>query len=250
MEAVGQLTGGIAHDFNNLLTVVLGSLDLLGLELAPESESRAYLEEARHAVAHGALLTQHLLAFARRQSLSPKPTDINALIAGFAPILQRTLGEDVRLTTDLEPALWPATVDGAQLENVLLNLALNARDALPAGGGIAIATGNVVIGDDDAAALEEVTPGPYVVLSLSDDGEGMSAEVQARAVEPFYTTKEVGAGSGLGLSMVFGLVKQSRGHMLIDSAPGAGTTVSLYLPQAGETEPAEAAVAAPADALF
>jgi signal transduction histidine kinase len=243
MDAMGQLTGGIAHDFNNLLTVILGSLDLLGLEVDAKSEARAYLDEARHAVAHGSLLTQHLLAFARRQALSPRPTDVNALITSFAPILQRTLGASIEVVTELDPALWPATVDRAQLENVLLNLALNARDASPSGGRIGIATGNVAIGAAEAATLDEVAAGAYVQLSMRDAGEGMAPEVLAHAVEPFFTTKEVGMGSGLGLSMVFGFVMQSQGHMQIDSAPGAGTTVTLYLPRAEAPAVAAAATA-------
>ena len=246
MEAVGQLTGGIAHDFNNLLTVVLGSLELLAIGVDEASEAGTYLGEARQAVERGSQLVQRLLAFARRQALSPRPTDVNALIAGFAPILQRTLGPHVKLGTDLDAALWPAAVDPGQLENVLLNLALNARDASPRGGTIAIATANVRFDNEDAAALDEVSPGPYVLLSVADAGAGMTPEVRSRAMEPFFTTKEVGAGSGLGLSMVFGFVKQSRGHLAIDSELGAGTTVRLYLPRA---EPAAAAVAMQDEAL-
>jgi len=246
MEAVGQLTGGIAHDFNNLLTVIQGNLELILLDLTPDHAAKRHAEAGLHAVKHGALLTQHLLAFARKQSLMPQPTDLNTLVAGFAPILQRTLGEEIEIRIALAEALWAATVDRGQLENVMLNLALNARDAMPGGGTLTIETGSEWITEETAAELDEVEAGAYVTLTIRDDGHGMSAEVLSHAVEPFFTTKEVGKGSGLGLSMVFGFVKQSRGHLTIDSAPGAGTLVRLYLPRADAALPAgEALEAAP-----
>jgi PAS domain S-box-containing protein len=254
MEAVGQLTGGIAHDFNNLLTVIVGNLETARRHLdgaggpLPEPARRG-LDNARRGAERAATLTQRLLAFARRQPLSPEPVAINRLVAGMSDLLRRALGETVRLETELAPGLWSVEVDPNQLEAALLNLAVNARDAMPDGGGrLTIETGNVRLDERYAAANAEVAAGEYVVLCVSDTGGGIPKELLGRVFEPFFTTKEVGQGTGLGLSQVYGFVRQSGGHVKIYSEPGEGTTVRIYLPRlarepgAGERE-AEAPVA-------
>jgi CheY-like chemotaxis protein len=237
MEAVGQLTGGIAHDFNNLLTIISGSLEMLERRLA-DGDQLEILHEAQEASKLGAQLANRLLAFGRRQPLNPKPTDVNALVGGMAGLLRRTLGETIEVELRLSEGLPTAMADPAQLENALLNLALNARDAMPKGGRLIIETARAEI-DNDYASADSITPGMYVSLVVTDTGTGMPPEVVQRAFEPFYTTKGPGAGSGLGLSMVYGFVKQSRGHIKLYSEPGVGTTVRLYLPEgAGKAEPA------------
>ena len=231
MQAIGQLTGGIAHDFNNLLAVVMGNLELLNEELTTQPKLHELAQQALRAVDRGAKLTQRLLAFARRQPLLAQPTDLNKLVLGMLELMRRTLGANIRIETALANDLEQTLVDPAQFENALLNLVINARDAMPQGGRLTLETANVLIEEDDAAAQAEVRPGPYVILAVSDTGVGMTSESLERAFEPFFTTKETGKGSGLGLSMVYGLVKQSNGHITIHSEPGQGATVRLYLPR-------------------
>ena len=238
MEAVGQLTGGVAHDFNNLLTVVMGNLQLLAAYHKGDAYSEELTQGALAAARRGADLNRTLLAFSRKQRLAPVAVDFNEMATGMERMLRRTLGEQVQIVVVRSEDLPRAVVDTAQLETALLNLAVNARDAMPGGGTLTIETGAVVF-DEHSAALEgDVAPGHYVMLAVSDTGEGMPSEVAARAFEPFFSTKETGKGSGLGLAMVYGFVKQSGGHVKIYSEPGIGTTVKLFLPR----------IAAPADA--
>jgi PAS domain S-box-containing protein len=232
MEAIGQLTGGVAHDFNNLLTVITNSLDLLLDPRRDEAQRRRIIDAAQRATERGARLNQQLLAFSRRQPLRPEPHDINALIGGFEAVLRRACREAVAFDLDLAPVPVGATIDAQQFETALLNLVVNARDAMPAGGSLTIATRLATIDEARARTMSDIVPGRYVEVSVSDTGEGMSLEIIGRAFEPFFTTKEVGKGSGLGLSQVYGFVVQSGGHVAIDSAPGAGTTVILFLPAA------------------
>ncbi|HUC16642.1 MAG TPA: response regulator [Acetobacteraceae bacterium] len=233
MDALGQLTGGIAHDMNNLLQVISANLEQLAGGLPAEGGLRTRLDSAMAGVARGANLTRHLLAFARRQPLASEVIVPGELLEGTAELLRRTLGEmyEVRLALDEREALWTIRTDPQQLENAVLNLALNARDAMPEGGRLVIIVTNRVLDETYAAHHAEVTPGQYVMIAVADTGKGMSAEQIVRAVEPFYTTKGTGHGTGLGLSMVYGLVRQSGGHLHIDSAPGEGTTVRLYIPR-------------------
>lgn len=240
LEVVGHLTGGVAHDFNNLLTVIIGTAESLTERLGDDAESVMLAEMTMAAAQRGAELTSRLLAFARQQPLEPKTTDVAHLVANFDPILRRTLSEDIDMEVVRGGGLWAATVDPGQLETALLNLVINARDAMPRGGRLTIETGNVSLDDDYAQAQEEVAAGQYVMLSISDTGSGMPPEIAMRVFEPFFTTKEVGKGSGLGLSMVYGFIKQSRGHVKIYSEQGEGTTVRLYLPRAlGSRGPGE-----------
>jgi PAS domain S-box-containing protein len=232
MEAVGQLTGGIAHDFNNLLTGIVGSLDLLQTRLdqgRTENVSR-YINAAMTSANRAAALTHRLLAFARRQPLIPKSVDANALVVSLEDLLRRTIGEGIDLDIAASAGLWCTLCDPNQLESALLNLAINARDAMPDGGRLTIATANARIGgiDADTPAL---LPGDYIRIDVTDTGTGMSPEVAARAFDPFFTTKPIGQGTGLGLSMIYGFARQSNGHVLIDSKQGSGTTVRLYLPR-------------------
>jgi signal transduction histidine kinase/CheY-like chemotaxis protein len=232
METVGQLTGGIAHDFNNLLQIVSGNLDLLRQKL-PEGlpHLKRYADRAFTGADRAAILTQRLLAFSRRQPLAPKPIDINRLLPGMSELLHRTLGETIEVEAVLAPRLWTVEADPNQLENAIINLAINARDAMPNGGKLTIETQNTHLDHSYVAQNPEVTFGQYAVICISDTGVGMDAETAAKAVEPFFTTKEVGRGTGLGLSMVYGFVKQSGGHLKIYSEPGEGTTVKIYLPR-------------------
>jgi signal transduction histidine kinase/ActR/RegA family two-component response regulator len=248
LEAIGRLTSGVAHDFNNLLTGVLGNLELLERRLKSE-ESLRRLRAARLAAERGARLTHQLLAFSRKQRLAPTPLDLNRLVGEASDMLFRTIGVTVRIETVLTEGLWPALVDPTQIELVLLNLAINARDAMPAGGRLTIRTANV----RRSNAPADLAPGDYVLISVSDTGEGMSEDVLRRAVEPFFTTKEPGKGSGLGLSMVHGVATQSGGGLHIDTRLGRGTAVNVYLPRARsvsatarEREPLSAAVHEPA----
>jgi PAS domain S-box-containing protein len=229
MEAIGQLTGGLAHDFNNLLTVITGNLEMLQERLT-NADHLSLLTEAQEATDLGAKLAGRLLAFGRRQPLNPKPINLSELAAGMADLLNRSLGEMVRLETRLAPDLRTTMADPGQVENALLNLAINARDAMPEGGRLLIETSEVEIEEEALAVHIEVKPGPYAMLAVSDTGTGMTPEVRQRAFEPFFTTKGPGGGSGLGLSMVYGFVKQSGGHVQIYSEHGYGTTVRLYLP--------------------
>jgi PAS domain S-box-containing protein len=228
METVGQLTGGVAHDFNNLLTVILGNAELLTERLGGDKSAQAILRAATR----GAELTQRLLAFSRRQPLHPRVIDLGGLVNGMTELLQRTLGETIAIETSCAEDLWRAEADPGQVENAVLNLAVNARDAMPGGGKLIIESANASLDDSYTASHMEATPGDYVMLAVSDTGSGMTPEVLDHAFEPFFTTKEVGAGSGLGLSMVYGFAKQSGGEVGIYSEPGHGTTVKLYLPRA------------------
>jgi PAS domain S-box-containing protein len=239
MEVIGQLTGGIAHDFNNLLTIITGNHELLQMELETE-EQRDLLTRANNAALMGARLTNRLLTFARRRRLDPVVLDLNEQVLGMAELLRRTLGETIALGTLLAPRLWVTRADPSEVENAVLNLAINARDAMPAGGKLVIETRNVQLGERDIASEVGVEPGDYVRLSVSDTGTGMRPGVLARVFEPFFTTKETGKGTGLGLSVIYGFVKQSGGHVTIYSEVGKGTTVNLYLPRAlsdAEKEP-------------
>jgi PAS domain S-box-containing protein len=232
LEAVGQLTGGIAHDFNNLLTVVIGNLDLLQERLAAIPQAADHANRALKAATRGAALTRQLLAFARRQPLDAKIIDLNERVAATMDLLQRSLGEEIDIKTALAPDLWTAVADPVQLESALVNLAINARDAMPEGGRLIIETANKGIDESYVAKNFDAAPGDYVMLAVSDTGTGMPPEVQARVFEPFFTTKPAGKGTGLGLSMVYGFVRQSRGHVQIYSELGHGTSVRIYLPRA------------------
>jgi CheY-like chemotaxis protein len=234
MEAIGQLTGGIAHDFNNLLTGIIGSIDIARRRMAASrpDEVPRFLDAASSAAHRAAALTNRLLAFARRQSLDTARTDVNKLVADMEDMLRRTLGKEVGLYVALANGLWPAMLDANQLENAVLNLAINARDAMPDGGRLTIETANTHLDENYARQQDEVSAGDYVAISVSDTGTGMSPEVIAQAFEPFFTTKPTGVGTGLGLSMIYGFVKQSHGHVHIYSEVGSGTTIRLYLPRA------------------
>jgi nitrogen-specific signal transduction histidine kinase/ActR/RegA family two-component response regulator len=242
LEAFGQLTGGIAHDFNNLLTIVLGNLELLAPKLSGEDE-RALLNRAADAAQMGARLTSRLLSFARRRRLAPATLNLNDLVLGLAELLKRSLGERVTLTTVLAGALWPTRADPSEVENAVLNLAINARDAMPQGGKLVIETQNVTI-DAELAGQLELSAGDHVRISVTDTGTGMDAETLSRAFEPFFTTKE-GRGTGLGLSTIYGFTRQSGGQVAIKSAPGTGTTVSLYLPREAKSASAHDVEASP-----
>ena len=243
MEAVGQLTGGIAHDFNNLLAVIIGNLDLLR---AGETEDAAeMLDTAIHAANRGAELTRRLLAFSRRQTLQPRHVDPNALVDGLTTLLKRTLGANIAVDVRLSPDVGGVIADPAQLESALLNLAVNARDAMPGGGRLTVATRRVELDEGYASLRADVMPGVYEAISVTDTGAGMPADVAARAFEPFFTTKGIGKGSGLGLSMVYGFAKQSGGHASIYSEPGRGTTVTIYLPRHQTDRRADAGAAPP-----
>jgi PAS domain S-box-containing protein len=232
LEAVGQLTGGIAHDFNNLLTVMLGNSELLADSLGHDAELRQLAELTIGAAERAAGLTARLLAFSRQQPLDPKVIDAGTLLRSLLPLLRRAAGERIALALDVEADLWPALIDPPQLEAAVLNLCINARDAMPEGGTISLRAANVRLGREELGPDTEVAPGDFVSVAVSDTGTGMTPEIAARVFEPFFTTKEVGQGSGLGLSMVYGFIKQSGGHIRLDTAPGQGTSVRLYLPRA------------------
>ncbi|WP_235035210.1 PAS domain-containing sensor histidine kinase [Roseomonas sp. 18066] len=242
MEAVGQLTGGLAHDFNNMLTGITGSLELLQFRVArgQTDDLGRFIGAAQDAARRAAALTHRLLAFSRRQTLDPKPIDVNRLIAGMAELVERTMGPAIRTEVVAADDLWTVLVDPNQLENALLNLCINARDAMPDGGRLRIETANRRL-DAAAARRLELPPGPYLALSVSDSGTGMDPEVARRAFDPFFTTKPLGLGTGLGLSMIYGFARQSGGQAEIRTAPGEGTTLMLYLPRhQGAAEPAGA----------
>ncbi|WP_063683851.1 ATP-binding protein [Bradyrhizobium stylosanthis] len=232
MEAVGQLTGGIAHDFNNLLTGIIGSLELLQTRLGQGrvKEIDRYVTVAQGAAKRAAALTHRLLAFSRRQTLDPKPTDLNRLVMGMEDLIRRTVGPEIALEVVTAGGLWPTLIDASQLENALLNLCINARDAMPTGGRLTIETANRWL-DDHGAGERDLEPGQYVSLCVTDTGTGMPPDVVERAFEPFFTTKPIGQGTGLGLSMVYGFVRQSGGQVRIYSEVGQGTTMCLYLPR-------------------
>jgi PAS domain S-box-containing protein len=233
METIGQLTGGIAHDFNNILTVITGTIEILEEGVTDDPNLAAIARMIDEAALRGAELTQRLLAFARRQPLQPRTTDINTLIVDAAKLLRPTLGEHVEIESAFEDDAWPALVDPSQLTAALINLAVNARDAMPNGGKLVLETGNVQLDDGYARMHDEVVPGPYVMIAVSDTGHGIPAAIREKVFEPFFTTKGVGKGTGLGLSMVYGFVKQSNGHIKIYSEEGHGTTIKIYLPRAG-----------------
>lgn len=232
MEAVGQLSGGIAHDFNNMLAVIMSALNLIQRKLARgETDIDKFVESATDAVNRAAALTQRLLAFSRQQPLSPRAVDANRLVSGMSELLRRALGAGVSVETVLAGGLWRTYADVSQLENAILNLAVNARDAMDEDGKLTIETANAHLDDAYARTHAEVQPGQYVMIAVTDTGSGMTPDVLARAFEPFFTTKPVGKGTGLGLSQVFGFVKQSGGHLKIYSEPGQGTTIKIYLPR-------------------
>ena len=232
MEAIGQLTGGVAHDFNNLLTVILGNLDILAQQVPPENVRwKRAIEQALRASERAAGLTQQLLAFARRQPLAPKAEDINRLLSRWTELIRRTLPESISIRRIEDPEAGIAEIDKNQLENALLNLAVNARDAMPNGGTLTIETAHAVVQARDVNIPFDLKQGEYVLICISDTGMGMTQEVLERAFEPFFTTKPLGQGTGLGLSQVFGFVKQSGGHIKIYSRPGHGTTAKIYLPR-------------------
>jgi signal transduction histidine kinase/CheY-like chemotaxis protein len=232
MEAVGQLTGGLAHDFNNLLGAIQGSLELARVRIARNEVDglERYIGLALRAVGRAAALTHRLLAFSRRQTLAPTPTDVGHLIGGMEDLIRRTIGPSITLSVQADPGLWASLVDTSQLENALLNLCINARDAMPAGGALGIEVANLAL-DADAAAALELAPGDFLCLSVADTGSGMPPDVLARAFDPFFTTKPLGEGTGLGLSMVYGFARQSGGQIRIASKAGEGTTMRLYLPR-------------------
>jgi CheY-like chemotaxis protein len=236
MEAVGQLTGGIAHDFNNLLTVIMGNLEMLQSRIGTEGRPGVWLKEAYETAQLGADLTRRLLAFARRQPLHPRVVDLGQLVQQSSDLLRRTLGESIEVRTHIGKNLYRPLVDPGQLENALLNLVINARDAMPNGGTVTIDISNAVIDSHYAQLQSGLRQGRYALIAVTDNGTGMSAEVRDRAFDPFFTTKPVGAGTGLGLSMVYGFVKQSGGHVQIYSELGKGTTVRMYLPRAAESD--------------
>jgi len=236
MEAIGQLTGGVAHDFNNVLQVVAGNLQLLAMTLPENAAAQRRLETAKFATERGAKLSSQLLAFARRQPLQPAPTDLGRVLRGLDDMLRRALGESVEVETVVAGGLWNTLVDPNQLENVILNLAINGRDAMQGNGRLTLELGNAMLDEHYAAKEAEVSAGQYVMLAISDTGSGMPPDVLARAFEPFFTTKREGEGTGLGLSMAFGFVKQSSGHIKIYSEVGSGTTIKIYLPRSHKAE--------------
>jgi len=235
LEAVGQLTGGVAHDFNNILTVITGTIGILANGLAHDPLLSSIVRMIDEAADRGAELTRRLVAFARKQPLQPRATDVNALVLDSAKLLAPTLGEQIAIETVLCHDTWPALVDTSQLSSALINLALNARDAMPAGGRLTLETGNVTLDGSN------VPPGPYVMIAVHDTGTGIPAAIRDKVFEPFFTTKDVGKGTGLGLSMVYGFVKQSGGHIEIDGEEGRGASIRLYLPRAVEADVASAA---------
>jgi signal transduction histidine kinase/ActR/RegA family two-component response regulator len=244
LDALGQLTGGVAHDFNNMLTVISGVSEILA-ESMTDPELRRLARLMDQAAARGAELTRHLLSFARRQPLEPRDVDVNALVIGTAQLLRPTLGEQIEIESMLGEDVCPAHIDPSQLSAALLNLAVNARDAMPRGGKLTLETSNVTLDEAYAKNNLDIEPGVYVLIAVSDTGTGIPAALREKVFEPFFTTKEIGRGTGLGLSMVYGFVKQSNGHIKIYSEEGYGTTIKLYLPQAH----AQAALVAAAPAI-
>ncbi len=246
LEAVGRLAGGIAHDFNNLLTVILGNLDLILEHGAAPELTRSLLEDVRAAGQRAAVLTRQLLSFSRREATAPRRVDVNAVVADMGAMLRRVIAEHITLATDLRPGVGPVLVDQGQLEQVVLNLVVNARDAMPKGGTLTLRTAEADVPAGELPADAEGPPGRYVVLTVADTGVGMDEATQARIFEPFFTTKEVGKGTGLGLATVYGNVKQARGWVAVDSRPGEGATFRVFLPRAaGAAEAAKPAAAGP-----
>jgi signal transduction histidine kinase/CheY-like chemotaxis protein len=236
MDAIGKLTGGVAHDFNNLLQIIGGNLQLLAKDLVGNERAEMRLNNARSAVARGSKLTSQLLAFSRRQPLAPKVVNLGRLIRATDDMLRRALGEGTEIETVIAGGLWNTLVDPVQLETALINLAINARDAMKGHGKLTIEAGNASLDNDYAMRHSEVVPGQYVMVALSDTGSGIDADMLGKIFDPFFTTKPVGQGTGLGLSMVHGFVKQSGGHIKVYSEPGQGTTVRIYLPRTGQKE--------------
>ncbi|MBE9603302.1 hypothetical protein IAI18_00355 [Acetobacteraceae bacterium H6797] len=241
LEALGQMTGGVAHDFNNLLTVVIGNAEILAEELPLLLPDRPDLIRAAALVLdageRGAELTRRLLAFARRQALAPVEIDIVQLLNELEPLLARSVGPRVTIETRYAPRLWRAEADESQLENAIINLAINARDAMPEGGTLRIEASNERLTEQDLAGFGEASAGDFLRIAVEDTGLGMTPEVQARAFEPFFTTKEAGRGTGLGLATVYGFIRQSRGALRLDSAPGQGTRIELLLPALAQAAP-------------
>jgi two-component system, cell cycle sensor histidine kinase and response regulator CckA len=237
MESIGQLAGGVAHDFNNLLTAIIGSCDLIDLGRLQGPKLTASIEEIRKASDKAAALTRQLLAFSRKQMLQPVRLDLNRTVSEAESMLRRIIGEDIEFITDLSADVGPVLADPGQMEQVVMNLVVNARDAMPDGGRLLVETRDVVLDDEYARTHIDATPGRYALLSITDNGEGMTAEEQQRAFEPFFTTKDVGKGTGLGLATVHGVVAQSGGHIWLYSEPGEGTTFKIYLPVDGSGQP-------------
>jgi PAS domain S-box-containing protein len=233
MEAIGQLTGGIAHDFNNLLTGIIGALEILKRRIVAKryADVERFIDAGVASADRAATLVHRLLAFARRQPLNPQPLDVNRLVEGMSDLLRRSLNEHIKLEMMLADDIWPALTDANQLENALLNLVINARDAMPDGGRLTVATSKVTLTEADVRGQKATAPGDHVLISVADTGVGMSPDTAAKAFDPFFTTKPTGQGTGLGLSMIYGFVKQSRGHVWIDSEVGSGTQVNMYLPR-------------------
>ncbi len=250
MEAIGQLTGGVAHDFNNILTVITGTIEILADAVKDRPNLAQITDMISAAAARGADLTRHLLAFSRRQPLQPRNTDVNALVIDSARLLRPTLGEQIEIESMLGHDSAPALIDPSQLSTAILNLALNARDAMPDGGKLTLETKNVVLDESYPSMTSEIKPGNYVMVAVSDTGQGIPGSLLDKVFEPFFTTKDVGKGSGLGLSMVYGFVKQSNGHINIYSEEGHGTTVKLYLPAAVGVPEAQAAEAGASGAEY
>jgi signal transduction histidine kinase len=234
MEAVGHLTGGIAHDFNNILTVITGTIEILSEAVAHDPALLSITRMIDDAAARGAEVTKHLLAFSRQQPLQPRQTSLNTLVEDTAKLLRPSLGEEIEIETSLEDDAWPAFIDPNHLATALLNLAVNARDAMPDGGKLTLETGNVVLDEVYAAANPDVRPGHYVMVAVSDTGSGIPEAIREKVFEPFFTTKATGKGTGLGLSMVYGFVRQSNGHVKIYSEEGYGTSIKLYLPHVSD----------------
>jgi nitrogen-specific signal transduction histidine kinase/CheY-like chemotaxis protein len=248
MESIGQLTGGIAHDFNNMLTVITGTIDILADAVADQPQYAAIVKLISEAADRGAALTGHLLAFARKQPLQPHQTDVNALLADLKKLLQPTLGEQVEIESVLQEAVWPTFVDRGQLGSAIVNLAVNARDAMPDGGKLTLETCNVVLDNNFVSRVGGMAPGNYVMIAVSDTGRGIPEAIRDKVFDPFFTTKEIGKGTGLGLSMVYGFTRQSGGHVTIYSDLGRGTTIRIYLPRAEiEAEPERSS---PVTAIF
>ena len=232
MQALGQLTGGIAHDFNNMLGVIMGSHDLIARRIKKgDFGIQRFLDAAANATERAAILTQRLLAFARQQPLAPQPIDANKMITGMSDLLSSTLGEQIRIETVTGAGLWIVNADAQQLESAILNVAINARDAMTDGGKLTIETANAYLDEAYCRQNPEAEPGQFAMIAITDTGTGMSSDVASRAFDPFFTTKPTGKGTGLGLSQVYGFVKQSRGHVKVYSELGAGTTVKIYLPR-------------------
>jgi PAS domain S-box-containing protein len=239
MEAIGRLAGGIAHDFNNMLTAIMGNVQLIQMRMDEDDENQEMLSEIRVAARRSADMTRQLLAFSRRQAMEPEPVDINAVIERMEPMLERMIGEQIAVLTNLDPDLGTITADASQMDQVIMNLVVNARDAMPGGGTLSIGTSNVYLDEEYAATHADVEPGPYVMLSVRDTGEGMDRETQARIFEPFYSTKSEERGTGLGLATVYGIVNQSGGHIYVYSEPDEGTVFKVYFPRSDEERPAQ-----------